>query len=176
MSLAKDMTWETAVEQAAAVCCLSFHWLLSPHTSDCSVRGFTLHRVFQDERYSIMESVVLYFVLKRVSVQNKGSSDQGKLLGCEYHSWGCSWSVWMRLWATWSNDWRSYPQLGCWNYVIFKVPSNPDHSVVPWFSSLQLYNLVMVMDVNSSIALPWVQWGLQWKDNWKGTSSMGINI
>lgn len=71
-------------------------------------------RVFQDEGYSIMGSVVLHFVVKRVNLQNQGSSEQGKLCGCGYHPWRRSRPVWMRLWATWSSDWCSYPWLGSW--------------------------------------------------------------
>lgn len=35
---------------------------------------------------------------------------------------------WMGPWAPWSGGWW-------WNQVILKVPSHPDHSVIPWCTS-----------------------------------------
>ena len=50
------------------------------------------------------------------------------------HSWRHSRSGWMGPWAAWSSEWQLCPQQEGWNEVIFKVPSNPNNSVVLWTS------------------------------------------
>ena len=37
---------------------------------------------------------------------------------------------WMGLWAAWAGGRCPCPGQGCWNEMIFKVPSNPNHSVM----------------------------------------------
>ena len=46
------------------------------------------------------------------------------------HPWECSRPGWMRLWATWSSGRCPCPWQGRWNWMIFKVPSNPNHSMI----------------------------------------------
>ena len=48
------------------------------------------------------------------------------------HPWNCSRPGWMRLWATWSSGWHPCPWQQGWNWMIFKVPSNPSHSMILW--------------------------------------------
>ena len=51
--------------------------------------------------------------------------------------WKCSRPGWMELWATWSSARCPWSRHGGWKQVIFKVPSNPYHSVILWFDDLQ---------------------------------------
>lgn len=40
---------------------------------------------------------------------------------------------WMRLWANWSSRRCSCLGQGCWNWRIFKLPSNTNYSITLWF-------------------------------------------
>jgi len=40
----------------------------------------------------------------------------------------------MGLWATWSSGRCPCPWQGHWNWMICEVPSNPNHSMIPWKS------------------------------------------
>jgi len=46
--------------------------------------------------------------------------------------WKCSRPGCTNLWATWSGRRRPCPWQGDWNWVIYKVPSNPNRSVILW--------------------------------------------
>jgi len=46
--------------------------------------------------------------------------------------WSHSRPGWMGLWATWSRG-RSLPIAWSWNYVVLRVPFNPNHSMIIWF-------------------------------------------
>lgn len=45
------------------------------------------------------------------------------------YGWGISGSC-MEHWAAWSSRWQPYPRQRDWNWMIFKVSSNPSHSVI----------------------------------------------
>ena len=47
--------------------------------------------------------------------------------------WNCSRPGWMELWATWSGGRCPCSWQEGWKQGIFKVPSNPNHSVILWF-------------------------------------------
>lgn len=42
----------------------------------------------------------------------------------------CSRPCWMGIWAAWSRGWCPCPLWGGWNWMIFKVPANPNHSMI----------------------------------------------
>jgi len=48
------------------------------------------------------------------------------------HPWRCSRPGWMGPSAAWAGG-GTQPMAGGWSSVIFKVPSNPSHSMIPWF-------------------------------------------
>ena len=52
---------------------------------------------------------------------------------CRPKSWKCSRPVWMELCATWSSGRCPCSWQGGWNQMIFKVPSNSNHSAILWF-------------------------------------------
>lgn len=35
-------------------------------------------------------------------------------------------------WGVWFSDWQPCLQQGEWNWILFKIPSNLDHSMIPW--------------------------------------------
>ena len=45
-------------------------------------------------------------------------------------TWQCSRPGWMGLWTTWSSGRCPCPWQGGWNMLIFKVPFNPNHSML----------------------------------------------
>jgi len=47
--------------------------------------------------------------------------------------WQCSRPGWMGLWATWSSGRCPCWWQGGWNQMMFKIPSNPNHSMILWF-------------------------------------------
>jgi len=47
--------------------------------------------------------------------------------------WKHSRPGWMGLWATWSSGRCPCLKQGGWNQMILNVPSNPNHSMIPWF-------------------------------------------
>ena len=49
--------------------------------------------------------------------------------------WQGSRSGWTGLWATWSTGNCPCPWQGGWNLMIYKVPSNPNHSMILRFSA-----------------------------------------
>lgn len=52
---------------------------------------------------------------------------------CKQNFWESR--CWMGLWAKWSSERCSCPWQAGWNYVIFKVPFNTEHSMILWFVS-----------------------------------------
>ena len=62
---------------------------------------------------------------------------------------------WMELWATWSSGSCPCSWQGGWNQMIFKVPSNPNHSTIPWFTSLvslcEGFELLLVAKISPQI-------------------------
>ena len=48
--------------------------------------------------------------------------------------WKCSRPGRMGLWATWSGGRCPCPWQGSWNYTVFKVPCNPNCSVILWWN------------------------------------------
>lgn len=50
------------------------------------------------------------------------------------HLWKCSRQGWTDLRATWSSRMCPCLRQGSGNMVIFKVPSNPNHSMIPLYA------------------------------------------
>ena len=46
--------------------------------------------------------------------------------------WQCSRPGWMGLWATLSSGRCPWSWQGWWNQIVFKVTSNPNHSMILW--------------------------------------------
>lgn len=48
------------------------------------------------------------------------------------HPQQCSRLGWMRLWAIWSSVRFPFTGQGSWSWMVFKIPSNTNHSVILW--------------------------------------------
>lgn len=48
------------------------------------------------------------------------------------------------LWVIWSRGRYPCPWQGCWNEIMFKIPSNTNHSVVLWFCEIMEANLFQI--------------------------------
>jgi len=72
------------------------------------------------------------------SVLTGGDGWWGPCPGCPEKLWlSTPWQVsrpgWMELWAPWCGGRCPCWWQGGWNQMIFKVPSNPDHSMILWW-------------------------------------------
>ena len=61
--------------------------------------------------------------------------------------WQCSRPGWMGLWATWSSGRCPCPWQGAWNEMIFKVSSNPNHSMILWFCDNWIVGIHVTLEV-----------------------------
>ena len=57
--------------------------------------------------------------------------------------WQCSRPGWMGLWAAWSSRRCPCSLQGGWNEMVYKVPSNPNHSIILWFKA---QNAIIITD------------------------------
>ena len=67
------------------------------------------------------------------SEPNTRSTSSRSTVRRRYPPWQCSRPGWMELWATWSHGRCPCAWQGGWNQMIFKVPSNTNHSMILWY-------------------------------------------
>lgn len=78
------------------------------------------------------KQLVAVYALFQESVQKLGKQRAKPVLQNRDISWRCSRQGWMALWGTWPSG--EFPCLWqvAWNYIMFKVPSNLNHSKFLW--------------------------------------------
>ena len=82
--------------------------------------------------------------------------------------WQCSRPGWMELWTPWSGGRCPCSWQWGWNQEIFKVPSNPNHSMIQWF-----YVMARVPDHSSGEKRP-THAGQQSWQHWAPPQSVGL--
>ena len=73
--------------------------------------------------------------------------------------WQRSRPGWMELWETWSSGRCPCSWQRGWNQMIFKIPSNPNHSMTLWF-----YDFI------------WLQWVLNHRQVCSGTRALSTRL
>ena len=113
-------------------CCRHVFWPVvppSPYWSTLLYGGFSENSVFVSG--SVVKILIMFSLL--LGWWGTGTGCPEKLWLPP--PWQCSRPGWMELWATWSGGRCPFSWQGGWNPMIFKVPSNPCHSMILFYDS-----------------------------------------
>ena len=115
--------------------------------------------------YTIYLSLVISYLIFRMKITYIKSNFivhffTMKIIHCSAYFQLCRWALQKKLqlfWATWSSGRCPCSWQGGWNEMIFKVPSNPYHSMILWFYIAnygQIRFLTWVLSLWSHVCVP----------------------